>query len=128
MFCGIECGLDGGARRGGSVLRDADEVRRDNPEGDAAPALLWFQRDLRLHDNPSVLAAVGSKRPVLPIFILERDGPARAPGAASLWWLDKSLKSLGADLEAVGSRLSPATGRGRRRSCATSSPRPGPSC
>jgi deoxyribodipyrimidine photo-lyase len=74
-------------------------------ESDAAPALLWLRRDLRLHDNPSVAAAMRSGRPIIPVFILEPQGPARAPGAASLWWLDKSLKSLGADLDAAGSRL-----------------------
>jgi deoxyribodipyrimidine photo-lyase len=70
-----------------------------------APVLLWFRRDLRLRDNASVMAAIRSGRPVIPVFILEPEGPARPPGAASLWWLDKSLKSLGADLEAAGSRL-----------------------
>jgi deoxyribodipyrimidine photo-lyase len=67
--------------------------------------LLWFRRDLRLRDNPSVVAAVRSGRPVIPLFILELQSAARSPGAASLWWLDKSLKSLGADLAALGSRL-----------------------
>jgi deoxyribodipyrimidine photo-lyase len=67
--------------------------------------LLWFRRDLRLRDNPSVVAAVRSGRPIVPLFILEPEGPVRPSGAASLWWLDKSLKSLGADLAAAGSRL-----------------------
>jgi deoxyribodipyrimidine photo-lyase len=80
-------------------------VRRTKGEGDAAPVLLWFRRDLRLRDNPSVVAAVRSGRPVIPLFILELEGSARPPGAASQWWLDKSLKSLGSDLEALGSRL-----------------------
>jgi deoxyribodipyrimidine photo-lyase len=80
-------------------------VRRTKGEGDIAPVLLWFRRDLRLRDNPSVVAAFRSGRPVIPVFILEIAGPARPPGAASLWWLDKSLKSLGADLAAAGSRL-----------------------
>ncbi len=75
-------------------------MRRTKGEGDAAPVLLWFRRDLRLRDNPSVVAAVRSGRPVLPLFILELEGAARPPGAASQWWLDKSLKSLGSDLEA----------------------------
>jgi deoxyribodipyrimidine photo-lyase len=74
-------------------------------EGDAAPVLLWFRRDLRLGDNPSLVAAIRSGRPVIPVFILEPAGPARPAGAASLWWLDKSLKSLSSDLEAAGSRL-----------------------
>jgi deoxyribodipyrimidine photo-lyase len=69
------------------------------------PCILWFRRDLRLSDNPAVQAAVASGGPVLPIFILEDDGPVRAPGAASFWWLDKSLKALAGELEARGSRL-----------------------
>jgi deoxyribodipyrimidine photo-lyase len=73
--------------------------------GDVAPVLLWFRRDLRLSDNPSVVAAIRSGRPVIPVFILETGGPERPVGAASLWWLDKSLTSLSADLEAIGSRL-----------------------
>jgi len=80
-------------------------VSREQDVGDTAPALLWFRRDLRLRDNPSLRAAIRSGRPVVPVFILELEGPARRPGAASLWWLDKSLASLDADLRTVGSRL-----------------------
>jgi deoxyribodipyrimidine photo-lyase len=84
---------------------DIDEVRRATGESGAAPVLLWFRRDLRLRDNPSVVAAIRSGRQIIPVFILQSRAFAREPGAASLWWLDKSLKSLGSDLEAAGSRL-----------------------
>jgi len=92
-------------RSGDEGLRfsDGDKVRPT--KGDSAPVLLWFRRDLRLADNPGVVAAIRSGRPVIPVFILEPEGPTRGPGAASLWWLDKSLRSLGADLVAAGSRL-----------------------
>ena len=69
------------------------------------PVLLWFRRDLRLADNLALQAAAASKRPVIPVFILEDDPPVRAPGGAGLWWLDQSLQALAADLEARGSRL-----------------------
>ena len=69
------------------------------------PILLWFRRDLRLADNLALQAAVESKRPVIPLFILEDDPPVRGPGAAALWWLDKSLRALAAALEARNSRL-----------------------
>jgi deoxyribodipyrimidine photo-lyase len=81
------------------------KVARPKPAVEVAPLLLWFRCDLRLSDNASLAAAVRSDRPVIPVFILEENAPARARGAASLWWLDKSLKSLGAALEAAGSRL-----------------------
>ena len=69
------------------------------------PVLLWFRRDLRLSDNEALQVAVASGRPVIPLFVLEVQPPVRAPGAAGLWWLDKSLKALAADLQARGSRL-----------------------
>ena len=69
------------------------------------PVLLWFRRDLRLADNLAFQAAVASKRPIIPVFILENDPPVRGPGGAGLWWLDKSLKALAAEMETRGSRL-----------------------
>ena len=69
------------------------------------PAILWLRRDLRLSDNAALAVALAAKRPILPLVILEKDPPARAPGAAARWWLDKSLKALAKDLDARGSRL-----------------------
>ena len=71
-----------------------------------APALVWFQHDLRVADNPALNAAVERGAPVIPVFIWapEEEGRWR-PGAASQWWLHRSLAALGADLEKRGSRL-----------------------
>jgi deoxyribodipyrimidine photo-lyase len=69
------------------------------------PILLWFRQDLRLADNPALTAAVASGRPIVPLFILHDASDGRPWGAASLWWLDKSLRALDADLGARGSRL-----------------------
>ena len=68
-------------------------------------AIHWFRRDLRLADNPA-LAAASEAGPVVPVFIWEPDEEYPwEPGAASRWWLHHSLSSLGARLEAMGSRL-----------------------
>jgi deoxyribodipyrimidine photo-lyase len=67
--------------------------------------IVWFRRDLRLADNPALHAALQLGRPILPVFILETDPPERPRGAASLWWLDKSLASLAKALAEAGSRL-----------------------
>ncbi len=75
------------------------------PSDEEAPTIVWFRRDLRLTDNPALAAASRSSLPILPVFIFEASPPERSRGAASLWWLDKSLKSLGQALEAAGSRL-----------------------
>ena len=54
--------------------------------------LFWFRRDLRLSDNPafSEAAKLGA---LIPFFILEE-----GLGAASAWWLYKSLTSLNTSL------------------------------
>jgi deoxyribodipyrimidine photo-lyase len=67
--------------------------------------ILWFRQDLRLADNPALFHAVDTGRPVLPVYILDRGSATRQTGAASLWWLDKSLRALDASLRARGSRL-----------------------
>jgi deoxyribodipyrimidine photo-lyase len=69
------------------------------------PVIVWFRRDLRLTDNPALNAAAASGRPVIPLFVLDQTPGVRPPGAASLWWLDKSLRALAAEIEARGSRL-----------------------
>lgn len=74
--------------------------------GDAArPVIVWFRRDLRLADNPALAAAVATGRPILPVYVLDESGEGRRPGAASLWWLDKSLRALDAALRRCGGRL-----------------------
>jgi len=70
------------------------------------PVLVWFRQDLRLSDNPAMAAAVERGGPVIPVFVWapEEEG-AWPPGAASRWWLNRSLAALNAELEKRGSRL-----------------------
>jgi deoxyribodipyrimidine photo-lyase len=69
-------------------------------------SIVWFRNDLRLADNPALIAALGSGRPVVPVYVLDAETEGvRAPGAASRWWLHHSLASLDASLRALGSRL-----------------------
>ena len=74
-------------------------------EADDRPVILWFRQDLRLTDNPALGHAVGTGRPLIPVYILDQGHGAGAMGAASLWWLDKSLRALDAALRDRGSRL-----------------------
>jgi deoxyribodipyrimidine photo-lyase len=63
------------------------------------PALVWFREDLRLADNPALIAAAQGGRPVLPVYILDDAAAGRwAMGAASRWWLHQSLESLDREL------------------------------
>lgn len=68
------------------------------------PILVWFRRDLRLSDNPALHEAAASGHPILPIFILDPKA-GRTPGAANLWWLHNSLRSLGQQLKDKGVSL-----------------------
>ena len=76
----------------------------------AAPTILWLRRDLRLGDNPALLAAAQMARErggtLLPVYVWEpRTRRAWAPGGAARWWLWRSLASLDDDLRRLGSRL-----------------------
>ena len=62
---------------------------------DSSPNIVWFRQDLRLTDNPALHSAARKGAPVLPVFILDESHEGDwAPGAASRWWLHKSLQSL----------------------------------
>ena len=69
----------------------------------ATTAVVWFRRDLRLADNPALVAAVASVERIVAVYVHapEDDGDWR-PGAASDWWLHHSLAALDADLRRKG--------------------------
>ncbi|WP_421858789.1 cryptochrome/photolyase family protein [Oceanicaulis sp.] len=70
------------------------------------PVIVWFRQDLRLSDNPALLAAAATGASVLPVYILDDDAPGEwKPGGASRWWLHHSLASLSRDIEQMGGRL-----------------------
>ncbi len=76
-----------------------------------APAIIWFRRDLRLSDNPALHAAVATAgEQVICLYIRETDTALRRPGGARAWWLDKSLRALASNIEALGGRLILKTG------------------
>jgi len=69
-------------------------------------ALVWFRRDLRLDDHPALQAALKAGHAPVPVYVHapEEEAPW-APGAASQAWLDRSLRSLQAELRRIGSEL-----------------------
>jgi deoxyribodipyrimidine photo-lyase len=69
------------------------------------PVLLWLRQDLRLSDQAALAAAV-SEGPVIPVYVLDEEGPRQwAMGAAARWWLHHSLARLDESLREKGSRL-----------------------
>jgi deoxyribodipyrimidine photo-lyase len=70
-----------------------------------AASIWWIRRDLRLDDNPALMAAIEDGN-VIPIYIHapEEDAPW-VLGGATLAWLRRSLQALSETLRARGSGL-----------------------
>lgn len=68
--------------------------------------LVWFQRDLRLADNPALAAACTRHEHVVPVYIHapEEEAPWQ-PGGASRWWLHHSLAALQKSCDKLGAPL-----------------------
>ena len=69
-------------------------------------ALVWFRRDFRLADNPALDAALERHQRIVPVYVHAPDEEAPwQPGAASNWWLHRSLTAFDASLAPLGARL-----------------------
>src|SRR6478752_8373138 len=69
-------------------------------------ALVWFRRDLRVHDHPPLRAALDEFERVLPVFVLDErllDGRFESENRAS--FLFDCLKDLRQSLQARGGNL-----------------------
>jgi deoxyribodipyrimidine photo-lyase len=64
-------------------------------------SIMWFRRDLRINDQPALLAAVESSDEVIPLFILDK-AQIKEAGAKLLAYMGQSLKSLD---ESLGNNL-----------------------
>ena len=69
----------------------------------ADPVIWWVRKDLRLSDNPALMAAVEAGGPIIPVFVL--DGVLSGYGAAPLWRFGLGVAKLTETLEGLGSRL-----------------------
>lgn len=68
--------------------------------------LLWFRRDLRLHDNEIVSLATRNDAPVLPFFIIDPWFYQWADvGRSRVRFLFESLENLNTNLRKLGSQL-----------------------
>jgi len=69
-------------------------------------AIVWFRRDLRLHDHPALMAAADGHERLVPLYVLDPRllrGRFASPNRA--WFLLGSLRMLATDLAALGSPL-----------------------
>ena len=75
-------------------------------------AIAWFRRDLRISDHPALSAAMDSRNPVVPLFVIDERllGEPRAAAARS-WFVLRSVAALDAALRNRGSGLLLRVGR-----------------
>jgi len=68
-------------------------------------AIFWFRQDLRLSDNPALLAACSEYDHLIPIYIDDNEHLSSQLGEASRAWLHQSLSELNNQLNDLGSEL-----------------------
>jgi deoxyribodipyrimidine photo-lyase len=67
-----------------------------------APSLVWLRDDLRLDDNPALVAGAADG-PVVALYVSDDSGKSGRPlGGAARWWLHHSLTDLTASLASHG--------------------------
>lgn len=55
--------------------------------------LVWFRKDLRIHDNPALLHATLTQKPIIAVYIIDPEEP-RPMGEAARLWTHEALKDL----------------------------------
>lgn len=75
-------------------------------EGDESPALFWFRRDLRLHDNVGLSRALVDYAAVVPVFVFDKTILAGLPKRdRRVEFIQLAVADLKARLQAAGSDL-----------------------
>ncbi|MFQ4147403.1 deoxyribodipyrimidine photo-lyase [Arthrobacter sp. LAPM80] len=65
-------------------------------------SLVWFRDDLRVADNPALLAAT-AEGDVVALYVLDERSPGIRPlGGAAKWWLHHALVDLREELASLG--------------------------
>ena len=75
-------------------------------------AIVWFRRDLRLHDHPALSAAIAEADEVIPLFVID-DAlvSGRWPAPNRIWFMWQSLVALADSVRERGGGLRIARGR-----------------
>ena len=76
-------------------------------------AIVWFRRDLRVHDHPALTAAHREADRIVPVFVLDPRllDAGRFPSANRAWFLLAALRELRAALRERGGELFVRAGR-----------------
>lgn len=83
-----------------------------DPGDRSGTAVVWFRRDLRLHDHPALSDAVHGAQRIAPLFVLDEALlRGRWPAPNRVWFMRESALLLDRALRAHGSRLHIRCGR-----------------
>jgi deoxyribodipyrimidine photo-lyase len=75
------------------------------------PVVVWFRRDLRVHDHPALFDAVRTGAPVVPLFVFDpRSLRGRFASPNRTWFLRGCVAALRTELERRGAPLVVRTG------------------
>ena len=75
-------------------------------------AILWFRRDLRVHDHPALAAAIAAADHVIPVFVIDDALLAgRWPAPNRAWFMRESVVALSGALAERGAALRILRGR-----------------
>jgi deoxyribodipyrimidine photo-lyase len=75
-------------------------------------AIVWFRRDLRVHDHPALVAAIESADVVIPVFVFDDALLAgRWPAPNRIWFMRESVAALSRSLAERGASLRVLRGR-----------------
>lgn len=75
------------------------------------PLVFWFRQDLWLHDQPALITALESGRPVLPVYVWDARFDEEHPlgfarmGPQRRKFLEESLHALEGQIAGRGGRL-----------------------
>ncbi|MEM9750133.1 MAG: deoxyribodipyrimidine photo-lyase, partial [Pseudomonadota bacterium] len=86
-------------------------TRSKSPQPSRPLQIVWFKRDLRVHDNAALAGAAEMGDPVLPLYVAEPDLWAQPDASGRQWaFIAECLEALRADLAKLGQPLIVRTG------------------
>jgi len=81
-------------------------------KGMSTTAIVWFRRDLRIHDHPALVAAIEGADTVIPVFVFDETLlGGRRPAPNRVWFMRESVVALSRSLAKRGASLRVLRGR-----------------
>ena len=78
----------------------------DSGQSSQQRTIVWFRKDLRIQDNPSLFAALENNQRIIPVFIWDEEaGGSWKLGSSSRWWLHHALLDLSESIRKLGGQI-----------------------